>query len=214
MVSISFVHANASNGRSRGPGSSPRSDRSWSYNTGDLWRQLLDKVFISSSRRVISSFCPFMSSSRPVISSFRPFHLVVSSWHLVVSSFHLVESLCHLLLMSSSSSSHLVLPSLHLAVSSCHLVRGNSNGRCSFERISFFKRYYWQQRLNKSMKVKKDILPFVAQYQPSVQNIKQASMKNWHSIHSQPLLREIFTESPIISFKAAGERLDHQYSFI
>ena len=27
MVSITFVHANASNGRSRGPGSSPRSDR-------------------------------------------------------------------------------------------------------------------------------------------------------------------------------------------
>ena len=63
------------------------------------------------------------------------------------------------------------------------------------------KRNYWHQRLNKSMKVKKDILPFVTQYQPSVQNIKQALMKNWHSIHNQPLLREIFKEPSIISFK-------------
>ena len=45
----------------------------------------------------------------------------------------------------------------------------------------------------------KRILPFVTQYQPSVPNLKQILIKNWHLIE-QPRLKEIFKEPPIISY--------------
>ena len=41
----------------------------------------------------------------------------------------------------------------------------------------------------------------VTQYQPSVPNIKQALMNKWHLIQNQPLLRQMFKEPPITSFK-------------
>ena len=47
----------------------------------------------------------------------------------------------------------------------------------------------------------KQILPFVTQYQPSVPNLKHVLMGKWHLIQNQPLLREIFKEPPVISFK-------------
>ena len=40
------------------------------------------------------------------------------------------------------------------------------------------------------------ILPFVTQYQPSVPNLKQILMKNWHLIEKQPLLSEIYKKPP------------------
>ena len=50
-----------------------------------------------------------------------------------------------------------------------------------------------QQRKNKKNKL---ILPFVTQYQPSVPNLKQILMKEWHLIESQPLLiiNDVFKE--------------------
>ena len=45
------------------------------------------------------------------------------------------------------------------------------------------------------------ILSFVTQYQPSVLNLKQILMKNWHSIEQQPLLSEIYKNPPLISYK-------------
>ena len=36
------------------------------------------------------------------------------------------------------------------------------------------------------------ILPFVSQYRPSVPNLKQILMQNWHLIQQQPLLNKIF----------------------
>ena len=50
-------------------------------------------------------------------------------------------------------------------------------------------------------KTQKDILPFVIQYRPSVSNLKQALLKKWHLIQNQPLLRQIFKEPPIISYR-------------
>ena len=50
-------------------------------------------------------------------------------------------------------------------------------------------------------KTQKDILPFVTQYRPSVSNLKQALLKKWHLIQNQPLLRQIFKEPTIISYR-------------
>jgi len=55
--------------------------------------------------------------------------------------------------------------------------------------------------IKQANKTSKDILPFVTKYEPSVPNIKQVLMENWHIIQNQPLLREIFKDPPIISSK-------------
>ena len=55
--------------------------------------------------------------------------------------------------------------------------------------------------LKQNKKDTKYILPFVTQYEPAVPNIKQVLMKKWHIIEGQPLLKQIFKDPPIISFK-------------
>ena len=55
--------------------------------------------------------------------------------------------------------------------------------------------------LNGNNKTQKDILPFLTQYRPSVSNLKQALLKKWHLIQNQPLLRQIFKEPTIISYR-------------
>ena len=47
----------------------------------------------------------------------------------------------------------------------------------------------------------KRILPFVTQYHPAVPNLKQILMKNWHLIEQQPLLKEIYKDPPLVSYK-------------
>ena len=49
--------------------------------------------------------------------------------------------------------------------------------------------------------MQKEILPFVTQYNPSVPNLKDILMEKWHLIESQPKLKEMFKELPIISCK-------------
>ena len=51
--------------------------------------------------------------------------------------------------------------------------------------------------------MQKEILPFVTQYNPSVSNLglKHILMEKWHLIESQPKLKEMFKEPPIISYK-------------
>ena len=39
------------------------------------------------------------------------------------------------------------------------------------------------------------------QYQPLVSTLKEVLMKKWNLIQNQPLLRQIFKEPPIISYK-------------
>ena len=54
-----------------------------------------------------------------------------------------------------------------------------------------------QQKRKQDMR----ILPFVTQYLPSVPNLKQILMQNWHLIQQQPLLTRIFKDPPIVSYK-------------
>ena len=55
--------------------------------------------------------------------------------------------------------------------------------------------------LLKQNKEKKEVLPFVTQYQPSVSPLKEVLMVKWNLIQKQPLLRQMFKEPPIISYK-------------
>ena len=55
--------------------------------------------------------------------------------------------------------------------------------------------------LQKKHKENKRILPFVTQYQPSVPNLKQILMKNWHLIEQQSFPSEIYKDTPLISYK-------------
>ena len=57
--------------------------------------------------------------------------------------------------------------------------------------------------LQKNNEVRKKILPFVTTYHPALQNLKNILMSKWHLIQDQPLLREIYNEPPIISYKRA-----------
>jgi len=52
----------------------------------------------------------------------------------------------------------------------------------------------------KNKTAQKKILPFVTQYHPVLPNLKDTLTRKWHLIDNQPQLREIFKESPIISY--------------
>ena len=51
--------------------------------------------------------------------------------------------------------------------------------------------------------VREKILPFVSTYHPALPNLKNILMSKWHLNQDQPLLREIYNEPPIISYKRA-----------
>ena len=55
--------------------------------------------------------------------------------------------------------------------------------------------------LKHNSKEDKEILPFVTHYKPSVSTLKEVLMKKWNLVQNQPLLRQIFKESPIIFYK-------------
>ena len=55
--------------------------------------------------------------------------------------------------------------------------------------------------LQNKQKKRKNILPFVTEYRPSVPNRKNILMSKWHLIETQPLLREIFKHPPILSYR-------------
>ena len=55
--------------------------------------------------------------------------------------------------------------------------------------------------LSQKPKMRKKILPFVTQYNPSVPNLKKILMSKWHLIENQPLLKEIYQDPPIVSYK-------------
>ena len=54
----------------------------------------------------------------------------------------------------------------------------------------------------------KRILPFVTEYRPSVPNLKNILMAKWHLVKNQPVLREIFKDPPILSYRK-GRSLKH-----
>jgi len=51
----------------------------------------------------------------------------------------------------------------------------------------------------KNKAAQKNMLPFVTQYHPALVNLKDTLMGKWHLIDNQPLLKEIFNETHIIS---------------
>ena len=55
--------------------------------------------------------------------------------------------------------------------------------------------------LTQKQKAHKKILPFVTQFQPSPPCLKNILMDKWHLIQNQPLLREIYKEPPLISYR-------------
>ena len=55
--------------------------------------------------------------------------------------------------------------------------------------------------LQNKQKTHKRILPFVTEYRPSVPNLKNILMKKWHLIENQPVLKEIFKDPPILSYR-------------
>ena len=102
------------------------------------------------------------------------------------------------------------------------LLRTNSSEKSFYENISNFKtrlraRGYSHNLIEKIIsevkfterksalqqtnKVHKKILPFVTRYHPALPNLKNILMSKWHLIQNQPLLREIFKEPPIVSYK-------------
>ena len=110
--------------------------------------------------------------------------------------------------------------------SSCnpHGVRTNSSAKSFYENIYNFKKRLRargyphnliekitsevkfterKSALQKNNEVRKKILPFVTTYHPALQNLKNILMSKWHLIQDQPLLREIYNEPPIISYKRA-----------
>ena len=58
-----------------------------------------------------------------------------------------------------------------------------------------------QSALQQKKKTRKQILPFVTTYPSSVCNLKNILMQNWNLIQNQPLLKSIFKNPPIISYK-------------
>ena len=60
--------------------------------------------------------------------------------------------------------------------------------------------------LTQKQKAQKKILPFVTQFQPSLPCLKNILMDKWHLIQNQPLLREIYKEPSLISYRK-GNRL-------
>ena len=55
--------------------------------------------------------------------------------------------------------------------------------------------------LQNKQKAGKRFLPFVTEYRPSVPNLKNILMSKWHLIENQPLLRNIFKDPPLLSYR-------------
>ena len=65
--------------------------------------------------------------------------------------------------------------------------------------------------LQNKQKTRKKILPFVTEYRPSVPNLKSILMKKWHLIENQPVLREIFKDPPIVSYRKGRSVKDYKH---
>ena len=72
---------------------------------------------------------------------------------------------------------------------------------CSYRRVFAVKYADRATALTQKQKAQKILLPFVTQFQPSLPGLKNILMEKWHLIENQPLLREIFKEPPLISYR-------------
>ena len=55
--------------------------------------------------------------------------------------------------------------------------------------------------LQQRQRVRSKIMPFLTTFHPAVPNLKNILMSKWHLIQNLPLLREIYKELPIVSYK-------------
>ena len=55
--------------------------------------------------------------------------------------------------------------------------------------------------LQNKQKAGKRVLPFVTEYRPSVPYLKNTLMSKWHLTENQPLLRNIFKDLPLLSYR-------------
>ena len=55
--------------------------------------------------------------------------------------------------------------------------------------------------LTQTQNAHKRILPFVTQFHPPVPCLKHILMEKWHLIQNQPLLRDIYKDPPLISYR-------------
>ena len=55
--------------------------------------------------------------------------------------------------------------------------------------------------LQNKQKTRKNILPFITEYRPSVASLKTIQMSKWHLIENQPLLREIYKDPSPLSYR-------------
>ena len=69
------------------------------------------------------------------------------------------------------------------------------------KQLSEVKHHERMSALQKKTKTYKKILPFETEYRPSVPNLKKIIMHKWYLSENQTLLREIFKDPPIISYK-------------
>ena len=60
--------------------------------------------------------------------------------------------------------------------------------------------------LQNKQKTRKNILPFVTEYRPSVPSLKTIQMSKWHLIENQPLLREIYKDPSLQKKREIFER--------
>ena len=79
-------------------------------------------------------------------------------------------------------------------------VRGYPNNLID-ETLSEVKYEERMSGLKKKNKSHKRILPFVTEYRPSVPNLRNVLMSKWHQIENQPLLRNIYKDPPLISYR-------------
>ena len=55
--------------------------------------------------------------------------------------------------------------------------------------------------LQNKQKTRKKMLPFVTEYRPSVPNLKIILMSKWHLIENEPVLREIYKDLPLLTYR-------------
>ena len=82
-------------------------------------------------------------------------------------------------------------------------------GNLSEKILSEFKFSERPSALQNKQKTHKRILPFVTEYRPSVPNLKNILMAKWHLIQNQPVLREIFKDPPILSYRKGRSLKDN-----
>ena len=79
-------------------------------------------------------------------------------------------------------------------------VRGYPNNLID-ETLSEVKYEETMSALKKKHNSHQRILPFVTEYRPSVPNLRNVLMSKWHLIENQPLLRHIYKDPPLISYR-------------